>query len=139
MSIEAKRFVLRQHQQASEPRIDGVGQYKVDDAIIPAKRDGRLGAIQRQWLESRSFAASQNDRRSIAQHSCNLSERRLKGWQANAFKDLVEHHHNSFDCRRESHSRTYCHLRNQDSKNSKFHKPVTLVDTSAHVLIDDLP
>ncbi len=59
--VEAHRFVLREHQHLAQPAVQAVREREVDDAIGTAEGDGRLRAITRQRLESRTFAPRQDD------------------------------------------------------------------------------
>ena len=61
MPVEAHRLVLREHQDLPQAAVEAVGQREIDDPIRPAERHGRLGAVARQRLQPRSFAAGQND------------------------------------------------------------------------------
>jgi hypothetical protein len=52
------RFVLHQQVNCVNARIDQVGQHKIDDAITCAKGNGWLGTFRSQWMQARTFAAS---------------------------------------------------------------------------------
>ena len=55
--IEHKRLILRKHTYGVEPRVCTVGKRKVDDAVLTAKRNGRLGRFLRQCVKTAALTA----------------------------------------------------------------------------------
>ena len=64
MLVQQMWFVLLQHPDVDQPAVRGVGQRDVDQPVVAADRQGRLGPAGRQRAEPRSAAAGQDN----AQH-----------------------------------------------------------------------
>ncbi len=60
MPVEAGRLVLGQHQDFPQTAIETVRQREIDDAVDPAKRHGRLRAINGERFQPRAFSAGEN-------------------------------------------------------------------------------
>ena len=58
--VQLKRTVLRQHADALNTGIHTVAQWKINDAVLPAKRNGGLCDALRQCAEAASLPACQN-------------------------------------------------------------------------------
>ncbi len=60
--VEGARVVLRQDHDVVDVRVDAVAQREVDDPVLAAERDGRLGPLLREDREARTFAAREDHR-----------------------------------------------------------------------------
>ena len=47
--VQRQRLVLRQDVNLAQSRVDAIGQRDIDDAVMPAKRYGRLGPVASEW------------------------------------------------------------------------------------------
>ena len=52
---------LRQHVDGVDARVDEIAEDEVDDAILPAERDGRLGAFLGERIKPGALSAGQHD------------------------------------------------------------------------------
>ena len=57
MAIERVRFVLDEHDDLAETRIDAIAQGKVDDAVLPSEGDGGFRTLLRERKKPLAFAA----------------------------------------------------------------------------------
>src|SRR6185295_14310056 len=62
VTIERRRVVLSQYENAMYIGVDADGNRDVDQAILSAKRNSRFGSLPGQRIESLSGPASQNNR-----------------------------------------------------------------------------
>ena len=60
--VEAVALVLRQDGDAQEAAVDEVREREVDQPVVAAERNRRLGAVGRERPEALALAARQNDR-----------------------------------------------------------------------------
>src|SRR5690554_6843029 len=60
MVDQAIGLILGEHFDLIKAAIDEVGQHKVNDAIAPAKGNGRLGAVQGQWAQTTADTPREN-------------------------------------------------------------------------------
>ena len=61
VAVERERLVLGGDEDAPQPRIDGIREHEVDDAVGAAEVDGGLGALARQRREALPRAAREHD------------------------------------------------------------------------------
>ena len=66
VAVEARRVVLREHEDAPEVRVDAVRDRDVDEAVLARERDGGLGAVLGERVEPRPGAAAEDDREGIS-------------------------------------------------------------------------
>ena len=59
VAVELQRTVLGQHANGINTGIDAVRQGKIDDAVLAAKRDGRLGHMAGKGIQTAALTASQ--------------------------------------------------------------------------------
>ena len=59
--VERARAVLREDEHVVDARVHAVGQGEVDDPVLAAERDGRLGAVIGEDGEPLAGAAGQHD------------------------------------------------------------------------------
>ncbi len=59
IGVQLQRLILGQHADRVNAGIDAVGQWKVDDAVLPAEGDGGLGHMAGQSVQARSLSAGQ--------------------------------------------------------------------------------
>jgi len=52
---------LREHVDGVDPGIDEIAEYEINDPVLAAERNRRLGAFARQRKEPGSFASGQYD------------------------------------------------------------------------------
>ena len=57
--VKLERTVLRQYTDLVDAGIGAVTEWKVNDAVLPAERDGRLCNLLRQSAKAASLSASQ--------------------------------------------------------------------------------
>ncbi len=57
--VELQRLILGQDAHGIDAGVDAVGQGEVDDAVLTAEGDGRLGGFLRQNLQAAALAAGQ--------------------------------------------------------------------------------
>ncbi len=69
VTAERERFVLQGDEDLAQARIDAVAQREVDDAVRPAKVDGRLCPLLRQRIETLARAPRQNHDDDIVLHA----------------------------------------------------------------------
>ena len=60
---------LRQHVDRINAGVNEVAQYEIDDAILPAERDGRLGPFLGQRKKAGTLATRQHDSQNAYAHS----------------------------------------------------------------------
>ena len=57
--VEQRRLILDQHADGVNAGVDAVGKGKIDHAVFPAERNGRLGDLLRQNTQTAALAARQ--------------------------------------------------------------------------------
>ena len=77
VAVERERLVLRQDVDPAQVGVDAVGERDVDDAVLAAKRNGRLGAIARQRKQPLTCATGQQYAESVF-HLLHNSESRSR-------------------------------------------------------------
>ena len=70
MPVERRRVELGQAVDLVDPGVDAVGDRDVDEAVVGAERDRRLGALLGERVQPASGSASQDD-------GCAAAQRRL--------------------------------------------------------------
>ena len=60
MAIQRVGFILDQHGDGPNARIQAVAEGKVDDPVFAPERNSRLGAVLRERREPFAFAAREN-------------------------------------------------------------------------------
>jgi hypothetical protein len=68
MPVQRMGLVLGQHDDLQVARVDEVGQREVDQAVDPAERHGRLGAIRGQGRQALALPAGKDDRHDLGGH-----------------------------------------------------------------------
>ena len=65
VTVQTHGLELRQQQHAPQATVQAIGQREIDDAVSPAERHGRLGAVSGQRLQSLAAPACQNHRQRV--------------------------------------------------------------------------
>jgi hypothetical protein len=65
VSRETGGFVLRDDLDAPEVAVHAIGEYEIDDPVLTAERNTRLGTISREGFEARSPPTRENHREDI--------------------------------------------------------------------------
>ena len=68
VAVERRGIELRQHEDAAELRMQAIADRNVDQAVLSADRDGRLGPVLRQRKQPRSLPAAENEREDFVVH-----------------------------------------------------------------------
>jgi len=66
--VQARRLVLRQHQDLAQVGIDAVREREVDDPVNAPQRDRRLGPVSSQRLQARAPAPGQHNGQYVSIH-----------------------------------------------------------------------
>ena len=64
--FQRARLVLRQDVDATQARVDAVAEREVDDAVGATEGDGRLCAIDREWLQAIACASGQQEHEGVS-------------------------------------------------------------------------
>ena len=75
VEVEAVAFVLRQDDNLREPGVGQVGQGKVDETVVTAKRHGRFGPVESEGEQPLALSARQ-DYRENSSHSTKVAQPR---------------------------------------------------------------
>ena len=68
VAVERRRVELRQHEDATNVRMQTVTDWDVDQPVGAADWNGRLRPVQRQRKKARALAAAQNNREDLVVH-----------------------------------------------------------------------
>src|SRR5205814_5797691 len=76
MLLQGMGLILREHENAAEPRMQAVAEGEIDDAIASAKGHSRLGPLGGQRMQTRTHSPRQNDADRLFVHGAKFTRER---------------------------------------------------------------
>jgi hypothetical protein len=70
VAVEGQGLVLGEDVDLAQAGVDAVGEGDVDDAVVAAERDCRLGAIAGQWKEAFSGSSRKQNSKCVSHVHC---------------------------------------------------------------------
>jgi hypothetical protein len=59
VTVERRRIVLRQYEDAVYVRVDAIGNWNVDQAVLATQRNGRFSSLSCKWIQALARASAQ--------------------------------------------------------------------------------